>query len=389
MPSLSTADILSNARALAPEISARAAETKRARRVPPDIAEKLRSAGIFRAMFSKARGGPEMPLPQQIEMIEILSHADPSVGWAAKINLDSGYFAASLSEAGSDELYRSIDYATAGQVAPNGRAVRAPGGFRVTGRWGFASGCNHADVMVAGCLVLEEEGANPSGMILAFAHASSWTIEDTWYSHGLAGSGSHHYSVKDLFVPEAHTLVLPPNTRSGVLESPLHAGERGVSLVIPMVGVPLGIMRRVIDEALAFVGERSVVLTPREGPVPMKNLTRVKLALARAQMLFGASRAYVDETISRYWAEIVTKGAAALETRREVGMARIHALRTARDVAQLLFDTVGAPAAYETLPFGLLLGDAIVINQHRLFNEDVVECLGGTMLGGSPDGTYI
>jgi indole-3-acetate monooxygenase len=72
MSAVSTAEILSNVRALAPEISARAAETKRARRVPPDIAEKLRSAGVFRVMFSKARGGPEMPLPQQIEMIEVV-----------------------------------------------------------------------------------------------------------------------------------------------------------------------------------------------------------------------------------------------------------------------------------------------------------------------------
>jgi indole-3-acetate monooxygenase len=389
MSTLSVADILSNARALAPEISARAAETRRARRVPPDIAEKLRSAGVFRAMFSSARGGPEMPLPQQIELIEILSHADPSVGWAAKINLDSGYFAAALNEAGSKELYKSIDYATAGQVSPNGRALREPGGFRVTGRWGFASGCNHADVMLAGCLVQEQAGAPPSGMILVFAPASSWTIEDTWYSNGLAGSGSHHYSARDLFVPERHTLVLAPITEQRKPECPLHAGERAVSLVIPMVGVPLGIMRRAIDETLSFIGERSIALTPREGPVPMKNLTRVKLALARAQMMFGASRAYVYDTINRYWGEIVTKGAAALETRREVGMARIHALRTAREVAQLLFDTVGAPAAYDTLPFGLLLGDAIVINQHRLFNEDIVERLGGTMLGGPPDGTFI
>jgi indole-3-acetate monooxygenase len=243
--------------------------------------------------------------------------------------------------------------------------------------------------MLAGCLVQEKEGASPSGMILVFAPASSWTIEDTWYSNGLAGSGSHHYFARDLFVPEHHAMVLAPITEPRKPECSLHAGEPAVSLVIPMAGVPLGIMRRVLDEALSFLGERSIALTPREGPVQMKNLSRVRLALARAQMMFGASRAYVYDTISRYWGEIVTTGAAALETRREVGMARMHALRTARDVAQLLFDTVGAPAAYDTLPFGLLLGDAIVINQHRLLNEDIVERLGGTMLGGSPDGTFI
>jgi len=243
--------------------------------------------------------------------------------------------------------------------------------------------------MIAGCLVQEKEGAIPSGMVLAFAPASSWKIEDTWYSNGLAGSGSHHYSAKDLFVPEHHVLALAPIPGPRKVESPIHGGERGVSIVIPMVGVPLGIMRRVIDEALTFVGERSIVLTPREGPVPMKTLSRVKLALARGQMMFGASRSYVYDSINRYSDELLKKGEATLDIRRDVGMARVHALRTSREVAQLMFDSVGAPAAYETLPFGALLGDAIVINQHRLFNEDVLERLGGTMVGGSPDGTYI
>jgi alkylation response protein AidB-like acyl-CoA dehydrogenase len=380
---------LANARALVPEISARAAEAARARRVLPDLAEKLRQAGVFRAMFPKAIGGPEMPLPQQIELVETLSYADASVGWAAKINFDSGYFAAALEETAARELYPSIDYATAGQASPNGRALRVSGGFRVTGRWGFGSGCNHADVLLAGCLVLDPEGAKPSGMILVFAPAACWTIEDTWYSNGLVGSGSHHYSTKDLFVPENHVVVLGSNSGRRKFDGPLYAAEPGVTIVIPMIGVPLGLMRRAIDEALRFIGGRVIAVNPRQPPVPMKDLTRVKLAVARAQMMFGAARAYAYETIGRYWDEMATRRECALEIRREVGMARLHALRTACEVTQLLFDTIGAPAVYETLPFGSLLRDAVVINQHRLFSDDNIEGLGGVMLGGSSEGVFI
>jgi alkylation response protein AidB-like acyl-CoA dehydrogenase len=386
---LSSADILANARALVPEISARASEAARARRVLPDLAEKLRAAGVFRVMFPKALGGPEMPLPQQIELIETLSYADASLGWAAKINFDSGYFAAALGETAARELYPSIDFATAGQAPPNGRAQRVSGGFRVTGRWGFASGCNHADVLLAGCLILDREDATPNGAALVFAPASCWTIEDTWYSNGLAGSGSHHYSTQDLFVPDHHVLVLGSNIGRRKFDGPLYAAEPGVTIVIPMIGVPLGLMRRAIDEALKFIGGRVIAATSRERPVPMADLARVKLAVARAQMMFGAARAYAYETIGRYWDETVTKGACALETRREVGMARLHALRTAREVTQLMFDTIGAPAVYETLPFGSLLRDAVVINQHRIFSDDVLERLGGVMMGGSPDGIFI
>jgi indole-3-acetate monooxygenase len=389
MSALTSAEILANARALVPEISARAAEAARARRVLPDLAEKLRAAGVFRIMFPKDLGGPEMPFPQQIELMETLSYADASVGWAVKINSDSGYFAAALGETAAQELYPSLDCATAGQASPNGRALRVSGGFRVTGRWGFGSGCNHADVLLAGCLILDREDAKPSGMILAFAPATCWTIEDTWYSNGLVGSGSHHYFTKDLFVPEHHVLVLGSNVGRRRFDGPLYSAEPGVTLVIPMVGVPLGLMRRAIDETLRFLVGRVIAANPRQPPVPMKDLTRVKLAIARAQMLFGAARAYVYETIGRYWNEMVTRGECTLETRREVGMARLHALRTAREVTQLLFDTVGAPAVYETLPFGSFLRDAIVINQHRLFSDDNIEGLGGVMLGGSSDGIFI
>ncbi len=90
-----------------------------------------------------------MPLPEQVELFEILGYADPSVAWAVKINTDSGYFAAFLEEDAARELYPNIDMATAGQAPPNGRAVIAPGGYRVSGRWGFGSGITHADVVVA------------------------------------------------------------------------------------------------------------------------------------------------------------------------------------------------------------------------------------------------
>ncbi|MGH9559862.1 MAG: acyl-CoA dehydrogenase family protein, partial [Terracidiphilus sp.] len=229
---MTSEEILANARALALEIQRRAAETAQLRRIPTDLVAKLRAAGVFRIMFAKSWGGPEMPLPQQVELIETLAYADPSVAWAVKIGSDSGYFCVFLEPSAARELYPSIDYVTAGQAPPNGRAVRVPGGYRVTGRWGFGSGCTHADVIVAGCLVpgpktrsalgtpVESEGAPPSEGIFILAPAAGFEIEDTWYSNGLAGSGSHHYKTKDLFIPQRHTFTM---TGQAKIEGPLYA----------------------------------------------------------------------------------------------------------------------------------------------------------------------
>src|SRR6185437_1081332 len=267
---MTSEEILANVRALVPEIQSRTTETAKLRRIPADLVAKLRAAGVFRIMFPRTWGGPEMPLPQQVELIETLSYGDPSVGWAVKIGSDSGYFCAFLEESAARELYPSIDYATAGQAPPNGRAVRVPGGYRVTGRWGFASGCTHADVMVGGCLIVESAGATPTGMIYILAPAASFEVEDTWYSNGLVGSGSHHYKVKDLFIPERHAFSLAGPAK---FDGPLFADAGSATVFIPMAGTPLGLMRRAIEVTVELSREKVISLPAP--PTLMRNLPRV------------------------------------------------------------------------------------------------------------------
>src|SRR6476661_1644341 len=381
--------ILANARALAPEIAARAPEAVGLRRLPRDLVEKLRAAGCFRVMFPKSWGGPEMPLPTQLELVELLAHADAATAWCVKIGSDSGLFAAWLEESAARELYTDIDFVTAGQAPPNGRALKVDGGYRVTGRWGFGSGCTHADVMVGGCAVVGENGqpvvvGGAPQVIHVLAPASGWQIEDTWFAHGLAGSGSHHYSAKDLFVPAGHVLDLNAPSRR---DEPLYRLPLTASVSIPMAGVPLGVARRALDELIALAGKKVIALPPP--PVLLKNLPRVRLAVARAESLLGSARAYVYETVQRLWDEVEKKGAGSTKTRRDVGLARIHAHRTACEIVQLAFDTAGPAAVYASSPLDRLLRDAVTINQHLLFNDGVLEELGAMALGDAVPSRFI
>src|SRR5262249_28398782 len=155
---------------------------------------------VFRMAMPKAWGGPEMTPREQCEVYELLGAADASVGWCAKIGSDSGYFAAALEESVARGLYKDLDYVTAGQVPPTGFTERVRVGFRVSGRWTFGSGSTHADVMVGGCLVTEngKPVMTVAGPVqrLVFAPASKFEVLDTWYSTGLAGSGSNDYATK-------------------------------------------------------------------------------------------------------------------------------------------------------------------------------------------------
>ncbi len=378
--------ILANARGLAPEIAARSVETAELRRLPRDIVDKLKAAGCFRVMFPKSWGGPEMPLPMQLAMIEALAYADTAVAWCVKIGSDSGLFAAWLKERAARELYTDLDFVTAGQAPPNGRALKVDGGYRVTGRWGFGSGCTHADVMIGGCIV-ENAPPGPGGVppvIHALAPASGFQIEDTWFATGLAGSGSHHYSAKDLFVPAGHVLDL--FSLSGRAE-PLYRLPITAAVSIPMAGTPLGLARRAIDETIALAGKRIVAIPPP--PVLIKNVPRVRLAVARAESLLGAARAYAYQTVERLWEEVELGGAASMKARRDVGLSRIHAHRMAAEVAELMYDAAGPAAVYTSSPLDRLLRDAITIKQHLLFNDGVLEELGAMALGDEVATRYV
>src|SRR6185312_12568280 len=147
-PGLAPDAILANARAMAPAIAARSAEIEALRHLPDDLVAELRAAGFFRMGRSHAKGGPQMTLPQHLEVIEVLAQADPSVGWCVKIGTDSGIIAELLPPAASARLLPHPDMVTAGQFTTGrGRLQSVEGGYLLNGRFPFGSGIAHADVV--------------------------------------------------------------------------------------------------------------------------------------------------------------------------------------------------------------------------------------------------
>lgn len=372
-----TATILANAHDLAPVVRSRADEIAEERRLPDQLVDDLRRAGVFRMPMPRAWGGPEMTPREQTAVVEVLSAADPAVGWCVMIGSDAGFYSAFLDDGVGREVFGDLDTITAGWLVPAGRAEVADGGYRVSGRWSFGSCCLHADVIVGGCLVFEGDDMRigPNGrpeMRIVTAPADRWEILDTWYTTGLAGSGSNDYRVDDLFVPADHTFSLfEPARRPG----PLYAFSG--MFFSNMHGVALGLARRAIDEVREIASTK--VLMPEM--IAMRDAPRVRSAVARAEMLLGAARAYTYETLDAVWEELSNEGALSEPLRVALGLSRVNAFRTARDVAQLMVDTAGTQAIYATSPLDRLLRDAITMNQHIVAQERMLEILGGLALG--------
>ena len=155
---LTGADIKANVRRVAAEIRDRnlAPEFDRDRKLPKDIVEQLRAAGVFRMNMPRIWGGPEMTSMEQVEVVEELSRADGSVGWCSFIWCDSGLYSGYLDDSVARALYPKLDMAQSGWVYPAVPAIRVDGGYRVSGRWIFGSGSNHCDMLAAGVIEMKD-----------------------------------------------------------------------------------------------------------------------------------------------------------------------------------------------------------------------------------------
>lgn len=380
---LGPADIVNNVRIVADGLSTRSAEIEQSRRLPADIVDQLRAAGVFRMAMPEAWGGPEMTPRQMCDVVEILARGDASVGWCAGIGADSGIYSAYLDDTVARSLYPTLDLVTAGWIFPAGQAHQTDEGYRVSGRWSFGSGITYADLVVCGCTqfaggapVLTETGA-PSWRI-AIVPADKVQVIDTWHTTGLLGTGSHDYEIDSVMVPAAHTFSFFRGPRRPGL---LYQQVRHFLDKLP--GVPLGIAQAALDFSRSFLREKLETPSMRAAAT----VPRVQGNLAHAEALTGAARAYVHRTLADEWA--------ALEEGREpergtVALARQFAFQSCREAVQLLYDTVGATAVYtERTPLDRHLRDLLTASQHVSAQERMREWVGELRLGGQPSFPFL
>ena len=122
---------------LEPAIHAAAGEIESARRLPDDLIDGLKRAGVFRMPMPESWGGPEVDPLTQFRVVERLSAIDASVGWCAMIGSDGGYYSANLDDEAAHGLWTDLDDVTAGWLFPGGTATPTHGGYVVKGRWAF------------------------------------------------------------------------------------------------------------------------------------------------------------------------------------------------------------------------------------------------------------
>jgi len=380
--SSSTADqpdagLLEAVRRLDPQIRAAAAEIEAERRLPGHLVRAMQDAGVFRMTMPRAWGGPELDPLTQIRVVEELSAADGSTGWCAMIGSDGGYFSAFLEDAVGRELYSDLDAVTAGSVRPSGRAAAVDGGYRVSGRWAFASGCQHAAWVVTNCVVCDGDTPRqaPSGRPetrMCFLPARACEVIDTWTTTGLRGTGSHDYAVRDLFVPEERTFDL--------FASPIRRAEPLYALrwmfLLNATGVPLGIARGAIAALVALAEHKSTMAGTGLRAEPL-----VQAAVARADVLVGAARGYVVDAVGDLWATLQSGGQPSAVQRARCRLGIAQAASACVEAVDLMYQAAGATALYAPHPLDRALRDIHTLNQHVMYSPKTFQTAGSVLLG--------
>jgi alkylation response protein AidB-like acyl-CoA dehydrogenase len=373
-------DILEAARALAPQIRAAAQEIEQGRRLPLPLVQAMKDAGIFRMPMPRVWGGPEVDPLTQIRIVEELSAADPSVGWCAMIGSDGGYFTAFLEDSVGRALYPDLDIVTGASARPSGRAVVTDGGYTVSGNWPFASGCQHSAYLVANCFVFDDSGQRfmengTPDQRFCYLPAERCRIHDTWTTTGLRGSGSHHFSAEDAFVPAEHTFDVrnSPILRDG----PLYAWRP--MFVINGAGVPLGTARAAIDALVELAAGKMTL-----AGTGLRNEAWVQTAVARADMLVVGARGYVFDAVGDFWQALVKGDTPTLRQRARFRFALAAAADMCVEAVDLMYQAAGGSSVYATNPLDRLFRDAHTINQHITSSPKSFEIAGQMLLGVEP-----
>ena len=376
-PPVDSEAILSNARMIGPIIEEEADKFVEKRRLTDEIVALMRRAGLFRIAFPKAWGGPEMDILSQCKVMETLGYHDASAAWVAMICSDSGHYAARIDETEARVLYPDLDLLTSGAIAPMGQAHIVDGGLKVSGRWNFGSGCLHADRLIAGCILFEngKPQMGPGGVPefrAVWLPKDKVQIHDTWYTTGLAGSGSNDYSVQDIVVPRA--LSFHP-FRIGARLEPLYRYQGFFFANLPSVA--LGCARRMIDDFRELASRK---ITP---PMltPLKNEYRAQLALAEATTRLDAARAYQDSSLSSIWQTVSDGETPTVSQRAAVGMMAIHGLREALKVSEIVCEAAGSVALYASSPFDRRRRDLITMSNHIIGQQKTRATMGQMLFG--------
>jgi indole-3-acetate monooxygenase len=368
------ADVRAAVDGLSPRIAARAAEIEAARELPTDLLGDLRAAGAFRLLLPESHGGLEAALPDAVEVFEVLAAADASTAWTTMLGAGTWIDITGLPRASFDAIYADgPDVILASVINPSGSAERVEGGYRVRGRWSFASGCRHADRIVLDCAEGVVDGVPQLRM--AVLDPDEVEIEDTWYVSGLAGTGSHHVRVDGAVVDAGRTF--PTLSAEPCIDAPIAHIPLPAMLASLVATVAVGVARGGLDDVVALAATKLPLLAA----APLAADPTFQLDLATADVELRAARSLLHDAVAGLWSAALDGREPSLEERARVRATAAWVTTRAVAVVDTAYRVGGGSAVYDDSPLQRRLRDVHAIAQHFLVRRNTLTTAGAVLAG--------
>ena len=382
---------LARARAIAPVIAASADAIEAGSELPPALLDALHGAAMFRALLPRSLGGDEARPADYVRMMMVIAGADASTAWCIGQNSGCSMASAYMAPAVARHIWGDDPRAAlAWGAGPQGVARVVPGGYVVSGRWGFASGGRHATWIGGHSRVQEPDGTlrldaggTPIERSMLFPKAAVAMTPD-WNVMGLRGTGSDSYEVRDLFVPGAYSVMrdAPAERREdGTLyrftTTNLYAAAFGA--------VALGIARAMLDAFKTLAADK----TPQAMRQKLADNQAIQKEFAIAEARLAAASALLVTTLEEIWDSVSVSGQMTVDERMRIRLAATFCTHQAREVADFAYHEAGATAIFASQAFERRFRDIHTVSQQVQARSAHFETVGAHLLGLSPPLRFI
>ena len=369
-------------RSLRPVIEAHRNEAQTLHRLPDPVARAFVEANVYRLLLPVEYGGENIDPMDYYDLIEEVASYDGSAGWNFSIGSSTPLVFGDLSPSRLRTIFNSPDACVAASTTPLGHAIEVEGGYRLAGRFAWASGVHHARWVVAMGAVFDGAAVRKSSIgtpiILGFVMPKEdCTVLDTWHVLGLRGTGSTEFEADNVFVPKDLAIrFFRPESRYPYpifRMPPTYFGYNHV-----------GVMNGIARSALAALKALAATKTSAMPPGGLRDDPQAQYAVAKAEAMIDANRLAVKEAFRLFWDPVVANESVSMEARARLRRAIAHAAENAIEAVQLCYRAAGGSAVYESAPFERALRDVNTAATHMAVRRVMMEEAGRVAFGLPP-----
>ncbi|MDO9708600.1 acyl-CoA dehydrogenase family protein [Paracraurococcus lichenis] len=381
-------DPVARARSIAALIEQDSARIEADKALTPAVLDALHGHALFRTLLPRAYNGEEVKPSAFFRMQEVIAAADGSTGWCLCQASGCSFAAAYMAPEAAREVWGDPRAVLAWGFG-TGTAKVVPGGYRVSGTWGFASGNRHATWIGGHCKIVEPDGSvrkNPDGT----QHERSMLVRrekvrfhDVWNVVGLRGTNSDTYTFDDLFVPEEHAVCRDSDEERRV-DSPLYKFTTTNLYAAGFAGVSMGIARGMLDAFVEMARTKTAAAMTR----PMRESEVIQNGIAQCEAKLRSAGAWLVEVLDEAWEVSRATGHITMHERALVRLATTSAIHRAKEVAEWAYHEAGASAIMTGGPFERRMRDIHASAQQVQGRTAHLEMCGQHFLGMNPSGRF-